>query len=107
MMERFRLLKIDTKLYVKGLSGALVFKAMYGILAVFGLFLVLYIGIGTFIAIGTCIPLIFTYLYRLNKIQRTLGAVGWEKKRIAKQLPKFIQIKNRICRKYFEDDKSY
>ena len=34
-METYRILKVDTRLYIKGLSGPLVFRALYGIIASF------------------------------------------------------------------------
>lgn len=95
-MKTYPLQKIDTRLYVKGLCGALVFKALYGILASFLLFVGLYILVGTFPAVLSCIPSVFAYLYRLNQIQKKLGPDGWDKKQTAKKLPQFISIKQRI-----------
>jgi hypothetical protein len=97
-METFSIQKIDTNLYIKGLSGQLVFKALYGILAAFLLFTGLYILTGVFLAIAVCIPLFFVYLYRLNRIQKKLGPQGWDKKQNARKLPQFILIKRRIYR---------
>lgn len=97
-MESFSMQKIDTNLYIKGLSGQLVFKALYGILAAFLLFVCLYILAGVFPAVAICIPLFFAYLYRLNRIQKKLGPQGWDKKQTAKKLPQFILIKRRIHR---------
>ena len=96
-METYRLQKVDTKLYIKGLSGPLVFRALYGILAAFLLFVVLYISIGAFVATLTCVPCFFTWLYRLGRIQKKYGPAGWEKKQTAKKLPLFILLKKRIC----------
>ena len=95
-MKSYRLQKVDTKLYIKGLCGPLVFQALYGILAAFLLFVVLYIVAGTFIAVIICIPSFFAWLYRVNEIQKKLGPAGWNKKQTAKKLPEFIQIKRRI-----------
>lgn len=95
-METYRLQKVDTNLYIKGLSGPLVFRALYGILAAFLLFVLLYILIGTFVAVSICIPSFFAWLYRVNQIQKKFGPSGWDKKQTAKKLPKFIRIKKRI-----------
>jgi hypothetical protein len=95
-MESYRLQKVDTNLYIKGLSGPLVFKALYGILAAFLLFVILYISIGTFTATFICVPSFFAWLYRVSQIQKKLGPAGWDKKQTAKKLPKFIPIKKRI-----------
>jgi hypothetical protein len=96
-MKSYPVQKIDTNLYIKGFSGPLVFSALYGIIAAFLLFAVLYITAGTFAAVVICVPAFFSYLYRLNRIQKKYGHVGWNKKRIAKHLPQFITIKTRIC----------
>ena len=95
-MKSYRLQKVDTNLYIKGLSGALVFKALYGILAAFLLFVCLYILIGTFTAILVCVPSFFVWLYRVSQIQKKYGPAGWDKKQTAKKLPEFILIKRRI-----------
>lgn len=95
-METYRLQKVDTNLYIKGLSGPLVFKALSGILAAFLLFVGLYILIGAFAAVVICVPSFFAWLYRINGIQKKMGPVGWEKKQTAKKLPGFILIKKRI-----------
>ena len=95
-METFRLQKVDTNLYIKGLSGPLVFKALYGILAAFLLFVGSYILIGTFAAVIICVPSFFAWLYRVSQIQKKLGPIVWDKKQTAKKLPKFILIKKRI-----------
>lgn len=95
-MKTFRLQKVDTNLYIKGLSGPLVFRALYGILAAFLLFVILYISIGAFIAVLVCVPSFFVWLYKINQIQKKLGPVGWGKKRTAKKLPQFIGFKKRI-----------
>ena len=95
-MKSYRLQKVDTKLYIKGLSGPLVFQALYGILAAFLLFVGLYIFIGTFVAVIICVPSFFAWLYRGSQIQKKYGPAGWNKKQTAKKLPEFIQIKRRI-----------
>ena len=69
-MESYRLQKVDTNLYIKGLSGPLVFRALYGILAAFLLFVVLYISLGAFIAVMVCVPSFFAWLYKINQIQK-------------------------------------
>lgn len=95
-MNTYTIQKIDTNLYIKGFSGALVYAALYGIIAALILFVVLYIATGTFIAVTVCVPVVFAWLYRLTRIQRKYGHRGWHKKRIARQLPEFITIKRRI-----------
>ncbi len=95
-MESYRLQKVDTKLYIKGLSGSLVFKALYGILAALLLFVGIYILIGTFTAVLVCVPSFFAWLYRVSQIQKKYGPAGWNKKQTAKKLPQFILIKRRI-----------
>ena len=96
-MKSYQIQKVDTNLYIKGFSGPLVFAALYGVISALVLFVVLYIGIGTFTAVAICVSVFFVYLYRLNRIQKKLGHVGWGKKRVARQLPQFITIKQRIC----------
>jgi hypothetical protein len=96
-METYRILKVDTRIYIKGLSGPLVFRALYGIIAAFLLFTFLYIFLGVFPSVVICVPAIFFWLYRLNTIQKKLGPEGWSKKRTARALPQFISIKRRIC----------
>ena len=96
-MKNYPIQKVDTNLYIKGFSGQLVFLALYGVIAALVLFVPLYIIVGTFISVAICVPSFFVYIYRLNRIQKKLGHVGWNKKRIAKQLPHFITIKQRIC----------
>ena len=95
-MKSYQIQKIDTNLYIKGFSGPLVFSALYGVISALVLFVVLYIAVGTFIAVAACVPTFFVYLYRLNRIQKKLGHVGWDKKKVAKQLPQFVTIKQRI-----------
>ena len=95
-METYKLQKVDTKLYIKGLSGPLVFHALYGILATFLLFVGLYILIGTFTAVLVCVPSFFAWLYRVSQIQKKYGPAGWNKRQTAKKLPQFIRIKRRI-----------
>jgi len=96
-MESYRILKVDTRIYIKGLSGPLVFRALYGIIAAFLLFTFLYIFLGVFPSVVICVPAVFFWLYRLNTIQKKLGPEGWSKKRTARALPQFISIKRRIC----------
>ena len=96
-MKSYPIQKVDTNLYIKGFSGPLVFLALYGVIATLVLFVPLYIFAGTFISVAVCVSAFFVYIYRLNRIQKNLGHVGWDKKRIAKQLPHFITIKRRIC----------
>ncbi|HYQ57675.1 MAG TPA: DUF4133 domain-containing protein [Draconibacterium sp.] len=96
-MKTYTIQKIDTNLYIKGFSGQLVYLALYGILTALILFVVLYIAVGTFVSVVVCVPAFFAWLYRLNRIQRNYGHRGWHKKRIARQLPEFITIKQRIC----------
>ena len=95
-MRNYPLKKVDTRLYVQGLSGKLVYKALYGVLIAITSFMGLYILAGTFVASLVCIPSFFTYLYWLNQIQKKLGPDGWGKKQVAKKLPQFIVIKKRI-----------
>lgn len=87
--------KIDTRLYIKGLSGPLVFRALYGIIGAFFGFSGLYILLGVFPAILLVIPAFFAYLYRLNKIQKQYGPEGWGKRQTARKLPQFISCKRR------------
>lgn len=96
-MESYRILKVDTRIYIKGLSGSLVFRALYGIIVAFLLFTFLYIFLGVFPSVVICVPAVFFWLYRLNTIQKKLGPEGWSKKRTARALPQFISIKRRIC----------
>ena len=96
-MESYRILKVDTRLYIKGLSGALVFRALWGIITAFLLFTFLYIFTGVFPSVVICVPACFVWLYHLNMIQKKLGPEGWGKKQTARRLPQFISIKRRIC----------
>lgn len=95
-MKSYTIQKVDTNLYIKGFSGPLVFAALYGVISALVLFVMLYIGIGTFTAVAVCVPAFFAYLYRLNRIQKKYGHAGWGKKRVARQLPEFITIKQRV-----------
>ena len=65
-MQGYPVKKVDTRLYIKGLSGPLVFRALYGIIATFLLFSALYILAGVFPAVLIGVPAFFGYLYRLN-----------------------------------------
>jgi len=96
-MKSYQIQKIDINLYIKGFSGPLVFSALYGVIASLIGFVLLYITAGTFPAVAVCVPAFFAWLYRLNRIQKKYGHTGWGKKRISKQLPQFITIKQRIC----------
>jgi hypothetical protein len=89
--------KVDTRLYIKGLSGPLVFHALYGIIGAFFGFSGLYILAGVFPAVLLTVPAFFVYLYRLNTIQKKYGPEGWGKKQTARKLPQFISCKRRIC----------
>ncbi|WP_299578016.1 DUF4133 domain-containing protein [uncultured Sunxiuqinia sp.] len=95
-MKSYPVKKVDTRLYIKGLSGSLVFRALYGILAAFFGFSGIYILWGVFPAVLLVVPMFFTYLYRLHKIQAKYGPEGWDKKRTARKLPQFISCKRRI-----------
>lgn len=88
--------KVDTRLYIKGLSGPLVYRALYGIIAAFLLFSGLYILAGVFPAVLIGVPALLGYLYRLNTIQKKYGPEGWGKKQTARKLPQFISCKRRI-----------
>jgi hypothetical protein len=95
-MKSYTIQKIDTNLYIKGFSGQMVYKALYGILGTLLLFVVLYILAGAFTAVLVCIPAFFAWLFRLHHIQQKYGPDGWNKKKTARQLPQFITIKQRI-----------
>jgi hypothetical protein len=96
-MKSYTVQKTDTDLYIKGFSGGLVFRALYGIITTLLLFVLLYILAGALTAVAVCVPAFFGYLFRLNRIQRKYGPDGWVKKKTARQLPQFITIKKRIC----------
>jgi len=93
---RYPVKKVDTRLYIKGLSGPLVFRALYGIIAAFFGFSGVYIILGVFPAVLLIVPAFFIYLYRLNRIQKKYGPEGWGKKQTARRLPRFISCKRRI-----------
>ncbi len=95
-METYTLHKVDTRLYVQGFSGVLVFNALYAVLAAFLLFVILYISAGSLPATIICIPLFFGYLHRLSRIQKDPGPEGWQKQRTSRKLPRFIVIKTRL-----------
>lgn len=95
-MKSYPIRKVDTRLYIKGLSGPLVFHALYGIIAAFLLFSGLYILAGVFPAVLIVVPVFFGYLFRVNLIQRKYGPEGWGKKQTARKLPQFISCKRRI-----------
>jgi len=96
-MESYRILKVDTRLYIKGLSGPLVFLSLWGIIATFLVFALLYIFAGVSLSVFVCVPSCLIWLYHLNQIQKKLGPEGWSKKQTARSLPQFISIKRRIC----------
>ncbi|MGV8092077.1 MAG: DUF4133 domain-containing protein [Mangrovibacterium sp.] len=102
--------KVDTRLYIKGLSGPLVFRALYGIIAAFFGFSGIYILLGVFPAVLLIVPVFFAYLHRLSRIQKRYGPEGWGKKQTAKKLPQFVSCKRRINQLYqqnsHEDPKS-
>ena len=101
-MQGYPVKKVDTRLYIKGLSGPLVFRALYGIIATFLLFSALYILAGVFLAVLIGVPSFFGYLYRLNTIQKKYGPEGWGKKQTARKLPQFISCKRRIHQIFFK-----
>lgn len=76
----------------------MVYWALYGVLGSLGLFVLLYILAGTFVAVGICVPAFFICMYLITRIQKNYGHQGWQKRRIARQLPLFISIKKRICK---------
>ncbi|WP_430815902.1 hypothetical protein [Carboxylicivirga sp. RSCT41] len=88
--------KVDTRIYVKGFSGVLVYKAMYAILTSLGIFVGLYLLTSPLIALLVVVPVLMVILYRLNKIQQSLGPEGYLKKQTAKKLPAFVSIKQEI-----------
>ncbi|MCU4176976.1 hypothetical protein [Carboxylicivirga sp. N1Y90] len=92
--KHYRISKVDTKLYVKGFSGVLVYKALYAVLISFGGFTVIYLLTSPLLAVFLTVPLLLFVLYRLSKIQRTMGPEAYQKQKIAKQLPQFISMKH-------------
>lgn len=98
-MQAYPIKKVDTRLYIKGLSGLLVFRALYGVIATFFLFSALYILAGVFTAVLIGVPAFFGYLYLLNTIQKKYGPEGWGKKQTARKLPQFISCKRRILQR--------
>ena len=100
MMQGYPVKKVDTRLYIKGLSGPLVYRALYGIIVSFLLFSAIYILVGVFPAMLVGVPAFFGYLYRLNIIQKKYGPEGWGKKQTARKLPQFISCKRRIHQTY-------
>jgi hypothetical protein len=97
-MKSYTIQKVDTNLYIKGLSGTLVFRAAWGIIADLLLFVLLYILGGALIAVLVCVPAFFAWLYSLNRIQKKYGPAGWQKKKTAHKLPLFVLVKQRICK---------
>ena len=96
IMNTYIVQKIDTNLYIKGFSGQMVFRALYGIIGTLILFVFLYILAGVFTSVLICIPAFFAWLFRLHRIQQKYGPDGWSKKKTSRQLPQFITIKQRI-----------
>ncbi len=92
----FRISKVDTKIYVKGFSGVLVYKALYALLIAFGGFTVIYLLTSPFLAVFLTVPILLIVLIRLGKIQKTMGPEGYQKMKIAKKLPQFVSIRFRI-----------
>ena len=92
----FRIGKVDTRIYVKGFSGALAYKALYGILIALGAFTAIYLLTGPFPAILSTVPALSIFLVRLSKVQRNLGPEGYQKKKIAKRLPGFVSVRHRL-----------
>ncbi|WP_430811062.1 MULTISPECIES: hypothetical protein [unclassified Carboxylicivirga] len=94
--QMYRISKVDTRIYVKGFSGVLVYKAMYAILMALGVFVGLYLLTSPFVALLVVMPVLMMVLYRLSKIQQTLGPEGFQKQQSAKKLPHFISIKQEL-----------
>lgn len=90
--DNYHISKVDTKIYIKGFSGILVYKAMYAILIALVGFTLLYLLTGPWLAVLITVPLLFAVLYRLNTIQQTLGPEGYQKKQLARKLPDFISM---------------
>jgi hypothetical protein len=95
-MKRFPIQKVDTDLYIKGLSGPLVFRALYGILIALGVFVALYLLIGPLTAVLISVPPLFIHLLWLGKIQKNPGPRGYAKRKMAAKLPQFIRVKRRL-----------
>ncbi|MBK3518254.1 DUF4133 domain-containing protein [Carboxylicivirga marina] len=94
--QLYRISKVDTRIYVKGFSGVLVYKALYAILSALGGFVLLYLLTSPYIAILVIVPILLMVLYRLNWIQQTLGPDGYRKRQSANKLPDFITIKQAV-----------
>jgi uncharacterized membrane protein len=94
--QTYRISKVDTRIYVKGFSGLLVYKAMYAILSALGVFIGLYLLTSPWIAIIVVVPVLMFALYRLNQIQQNLGPDGYQKKQTAKKLPHFVAVKKQL-----------
>jgi len=106
-MQSFTIQKIDTNLYIKGFSGPMVFRALYGIIGTLILFVFLYILAGVFTSVLICIPAFFVWLFRLHRIQQKYGPDGWDKKKTSRQLPQFITIKQRIGQNENDESKTH
>lgn len=85
----------------------MVFRALYGIIGALLLFVFLYILTGAFTAVLVCIPVFFTWLFRLHRIQQKYGPDGWNKKKTARKLPQFITIKQRIGQHESHESKTH
>ena len=97
-MKSYTIQKVDTNLYIKGLSGTLVFRAAWGIAGDLLLFVLLYILGGALLAVLVCVPAFFAWLYSLSRIQKKYGPAGWQRRKTAKKLPRFIVVRQRICK---------
>ncbi|SHE35528.1 protein of unknown function [Mariniphaga anaerophila] len=106
-MKPYILRKIDTNLYIKGFTGAMVYQALYGILAALLLFVLLYVLSGAVIAVVVCVPAFFWWLFRLTRLQQKYGPDGWAKKKTVRQLPRFVTIKKRISQPQPHESKSH
>lgn len=95
--EYYHISKVDDRIYIKGFSGVLVYKALYTILAAFGGFTVLYLLTGPLIAVFLIVPALLIALYRLNKLQKKYGPDGYMKKRMSGRLPDFIIVRCKPC----------
>jgi len=94
--KMYRISKVETQIYVKGFSGILVYKALYAILIAFGVFTTFYLLTSPFTALFITVPTLMIILYRLNKVQQTLGPKGYQKKQIARKLPHFVCLKQQL-----------
>nr|WP_321411543.1 DUF4133 domain-containing protein [uncultured Carboxylicivirga sp.] len=93
--EYYHISKVDDRIYIKGFSGVLVYKALYTILGAFGGFTVLYLLTGPLPAVVLVVPSLLLILYRLNILQKTYGPEGYQKRRMSRRLPDFVSVKRR------------